>query len=441
MKRRFARPPHFPPGWARKAGMNCLTPVDTFSSSKQVNYWVYDFIKTYLYALYSGILLHPDMKLDFFNAMASAEEPVLTRPRTAFQTEAGLVRIMDSFIYARIKYADAVYCASIIRIMMQGRMVHEIVVSGATPEAKRPDALRDLLIHEAINESMYKGRILRVVEAPADSDDEDPMDLEVEIVKDLGNSALENVFLPAAVSRELRQFIETVGRYSELKMSMRYILSGPPGTAKTQIVRSIAKACEGKATIILASGGDARLNMLFSFANIFSPAILGIDDLDLIVGDRNQMNIKNVLGTFLQKLDGFVENHVFVLATTNDKAMLDMAASRPGRFDQVINVGALEPKNYLDLVNRRTDDAEIIKLFEDGDVLALLREKEVVGAFLSNLVKQAVLRKRTNGREGLDKAELLGIINRTYSGFYQAPSNTSVGFSAATLEEVKKVNG
>jgi hypothetical protein len=73
-------------------------------------------------------------------------------------------------------------------------------------------------------------------------------------------------------------------------------------------------------------------------------------------------------------------------------------------------------------------------------VLALLRDKEVVGAFLSNLVKQAVIRKRTNGREGLDKAELLGIINRTYRGFYQDPAKNSVGFAAAALEDVERVN-
>ncbi|OGR47892.1 MAG: hypothetical protein A2X34_09345 [Elusimicrobia bacterium GWC2_51_8] len=410
--------------------------VDVFSSSKEINSWVFDFLKTYIHALYSGILAHPGVKIDSFNGMVSIEHPVLTKPRTSFQTETGLVRIEDSYIYARIKYADADYYVSLLRMHHEIRgIVHEIIISGTSPEAKRPDALRDLLIHEAINNSMYKGKILRVLEAPAERDDEDPFGLGIEIVKDLGNSALEDVFLPAAVSRDLHQFIECVGRYGDLNLSMRYILSGPPGTAKTQIVRSIAKACEGKATIILASGGDARLNMLFSFANIFNPAILCVDDLDLIVGDRTQTFNKNVLGTFLQKLDGFVENHVFVLTTTNDKAMLDMAASRPGRFDQVIDVGALEPKNYLDLVRRRTDDQEILKLFEDSDVLALLRGKEVVGAFLSNLVKQAVIRKRTNGREGLDKAELLGIINRTYRGFYQDTTKAAVGFSAVVREE------
>ena len=171
------------------------------------------------------------------------------------------------------------------------------------------------------------------------------------------------------------------------------------------------------------------MNMLFTFANIFSPAILCIDDIDLVVGERTQTCNKNILGTFLQKLDGFVQNNVFVLATTNDKNMVDMAASRPGRFDHVIDVGALEPRNYLDLVKRCTKDIEIVTLFEDQDVLALLKDKEIVGAFLSNLVKQAIISKMTNGKEGISKNELLRIINSTYRGFYQAPSKASLGFA------------
>jgi len=257
-----------------------------------------------------------------------------------------------------------------------------------------------------------------------------PRPIDVEIIEDLENAVLDDVFLPKPIMRELKRYIECIVRYDELKTSLRYILSGPPGTAKTQVVRSIAKACEGKATMILASGGDWRLGQLFSFANIFTPAILCVDDIDLVVGDRNRMSDRNVLGTFLQKLDGFINSQLFVLATTNDKKTLDMAASRPGRFDQVLDMGALEPRNYLDLVKKRTQDPELLALFGDGDVLALLKERGVVGAFLANLVKQAVINKKTNGKEGFSKKELMCIITRSYKGFYLEPQKVTVGFSS-----------
>jgi len=408
--------------------------IELFSASKDVNRWVFDFMKTYLYALHHGTLANGEIKVNTFHAITSTSRPIISRPRISFQIENGLAKIDDSYAYAQANYAGADYSINLLRMITDRGIIHEIVVMGTSLEAKRPDALRDLIIKESINNSMYRDKILRVLEAPGIQDDEDPGFLEVEIAKNFEETTLNDIFLPDSVTRELRKFIECASRYEEL-FSLRYMLSGPPGTAKTQIIRAIAKACEGKATIILASGGDARLNMLFSFANIFSPAILCIDDIDLVVGERAHMYNKNVLGTFLQKLDGFVQNNVFVLATTNDKGMVDMAASRPGRFDNVIDVGALEPRNYLDLVRRCTKDSGIITLFEDGDVLALLKDKEIVGAFLANLVKQAVVSKMTNGKEGLSKKELLGMINRTYRGFYQAPGKVSVGFSTQRYEE------
>jgi SpoVK/Ycf46/Vps4 family AAA+-type ATPase len=142
-----------------------------------------------------------------------------------------------------------------------------------------------------------------------------------------------------------------------------------------------------------------------------------------------------VLGTFLQKLDGFVGSHLFVLATTNDKSSVDLAASRPGRFDQIIDMGVLEPRNYLDLVRRRTQDTELHALFGDQEVLDLLKEKAIVGAFLSNLVKQADISKKTNGKAGLSKKELIGIIKRSHRGFYEDPGKGNIGFGSSTPNE------
>jgi hypothetical protein len=426
--------PGFPRRLGRRVHRGASTIVDSFNAEKEVNNWIFDFIKTYLYALHTGVLKHTDLEVETYHGMTSINHPVIAKPNISFRTDSGLVKVEDSYVYAHVRYGEAYYYISLIRMNddMRG-IVHEIVVSGTSPKSTRPDVLRDLIESEAINNSMYRGKLLRVVEAVPGCGGPKPID--VEIIKDLENAVLDDVFLPQRVSKELRRFVECVVRYDELKTSLRYILSGPPGTAKTRVVRSIAKACEGKATMVLASGGDWRLNQLFTFANIFKPAILCVDDIDLVVGDRHRGADRNVLGTFLQKMDGFVNSHLFVLSTTNDKRTLDMAASRPGRFDQVIDMGALEPRNYLDLVKRRTQDPQLLALFGDGDVLTLLKEKGVVGAFLANLVKQAVINIKTNGKEGFSKKELLNIINSSYKGFCMEPQKTTVGFSSGGFED------
>lgn len=420
-QRGFMRPLHRVP---------MSTGVDSFSAEKEINNWVFDFMRTYLYALYTQSLNNPEIEVGSCHGMTSINHPVISKPNISFQTDSGLAKIEDSYVYAHVKYGEAYYYVSLIRMNDQMRgIVHEIVVSGTSQKSTRPDALRDLIEKESINNSMYRGKLLRVIEA-APSCGPGPRMIDVEIVKDLEHAVLDEVFLPKPIMKELKRYIECILRHDELQTSLRYILSGPPGTAKTQVVRSIAKACEGKATMILASGGDWRLNQLFTFASLFKPAILCVDDVDLVVGDRNGMSDRNVLGTFLQKLDGFINSPLFVLATTNDKKTLDMAASRPGRFDQVIDMGALEPRNYLDLVKKRTTDPELHELFGDKEVLSLLKEKSVVGAFLANLVKQAVINKRTNGKEGFSKKELLSIIKRSYNGFYLEPQKVTVGFSS-----------
>lgn len=427
--------PRFPRGFMRPIHRVPMSiGVDSFGAEKEINNWVFDFMRTYLYALYTQTLNNPEIEVGAYHGMTSINHPIIAKPNISFQTDSGLAKIEDSYVYAHVKYGEAYYYISLIRMNDQMRgIIHEIVVSGTSQKSTRPDALRDLIEKESINNSMYRGKLLRVVEGTPGCGP-GPRPIDVEIVKDLEHAVLDEVFLPKPIMKELRRYIECILRYDELNTSLRYILSGPPGTAKTQVVRAIAKACEGKATIILASGGDWRLNQLFAFASLFKPAILCVDDIDLVVGDRNHSADRNVLGTFLQKMDGFINSHLFVLATTNDKRTLDMAASRPGRFDQVIDMGALEPRNYLDLVKRRTQDPELHELFGDKDVLALLKEKGVVGAFLANLVKQAGVNKKTNGKEGFSKKELLNIIKRSYKGFYLEPQKVTVGFSGDNEE-------
>ncbi|MEA3306926.1 MAG: ATP-binding protein [Elusimicrobiota bacterium] len=403
----------------------------SFSSGhkKTVNRWVFEFLMTYLFALHSKTLKHDDIEIIFLHSINNTGDITLRNPNIEYQNSNGLAVLEEEYLLAKVKFLGETYFVNLStrREELEG-ILHSIITKGVSPNSSKAVDLEDILIKESIRNSIYKGKILKVLEAPYQRDDEDSINLKINIVDDLNKSDLSKVFLPNGTRKEMGKFIECVSRFSDINMNLRYLLSGLPGTGKTHLIRAVAKECENKATIILASGGDSRLNTLFSFANIFSPAILCIDDIDLIVGNRDTRSHDSSLGTLLQKLDGFIESGVFVLATTNDKKMVDIAASRPGRFDQIIDMGKLESKNYLALVESLTKDDEIRKLFGNIAVLSMLKKKNIVGAFLATLVKQAIITKKTNGKKGFSKSELLTMIKQYHTGFYQNPNEAFAGF-------------
>ncbi len=109
------------------------------------------------------------------------------------------------------------------------------------------------------------------------------------------------------------------------------LLSGPPGTGKTQIARTLAN--ESGLSFVAASTADLKANFLGQSANrvknLFervrasAPAILFLDELDILTRDRavsgNDALLQEVIGQLLQEIDGIrcSTSHVFLLAATN----------------------------------------------------------------------------------------------------------------------------
>jgi len=211
--------------------------------------------------------------------------------------------------------------------------------------------------------------------------------------------------------------------YHKNKTPMRYLFSGPPGTGKTNLINAIINETTGKITVILCNSADVPLERLFTFCQIFEPALLVIDDLDFIASDR-QMNGQNAtLGNLLNLLDGILPKNVFMLATTNSKALIDTAASRPGRFSLIIDLAVLDSKNYLQLIHRETDDEKIISLFDDNTLLDL-KSKRITGALLVNLIKQLKSCKSMKG--DVTKEDFEQYFDLIYNGFYKSNAETEV---------------
>jgi len=132
------------------------------------------------------------------------------------------------------------------------------------------------------------------------------------------------------------------------------LLYGPPGCCKTVLARACAS--ESGATFVSLSGADvyspyvgdaeATVRKAFQVARSAPPAILFFDEIDGIVGNRQEGNsVSNaearVLSTFLNEMDGVdvsCDDQVVVIGATNRPWHLDAAILRPGRFDNIIYV-------------------------------------------------------------------------------------------------------
>lgn len=132
-----------------------------------------------------------------------------------------------------------------------------------------------------------------------------------------------------------------------LPIKRSVILEGPPGCGKTMIARYLASRLRGKVTTVWVTAksidDSSDVAHVFDIARKLSPALVVMEDLDLISGTRESQLFggDNCLGEMLNQLDGLTSNDSIVLiGSTNAVASLDDALKdRPGRFDRIYEVG------------------------------------------------------------------------------------------------------
>ncbi len=137
------------------------------------------------------------------------------------------------------------------------------------------------------------------------------------------------------------------------------ILAGPPGTGKTLLARAVAGECD--AHIESVSGPELlskwvgateeALRNIFERARDFSPSVILFDEIDCLAVSRSSADAqyqKSMVTQLLALLDG-LENrgNIFVIATTNRPDDIDAALRRPGRFDQVIQMGPPDERGRI----------------------------------------------------------------------------------------------
>jgi hypothetical protein len=158
----------------------------------------------------------------------------------------------------------------------------------------------------------------------------------------------EDVILPEAtlklLDRNVLSFVKNRPRLRRLGQSTRtgILLYGPPGTGKTHTIRYLANNLPGHTTLIITAAQVALLAQYMSLARLLQPAMVVIEDVDLIARDRNQMGACDevLLNALLNEMDGLKQDAdiLFVLTTNRPEQLESALASRPGRIDQAIEV-------------------------------------------------------------------------------------------------------
>ncbi len=119
------------------------------------------------------------------------------------------------------------------------------------------------------------------------------------------------------------------------------LLHGTPGTGKTHTIRYLASRLPEHTTLLVTAEQVTLLDEYFALARLLQPAILVIEDVDLIARDRETMGSpaeEALLNKLLNNMDGLREDaDILFLLTTNRPQILEAAlADRPGRIDQSV---------------------------------------------------------------------------------------------------------
>lgn len=206
-----------------------------------------------------------------------------------------------------------------------------------------------------------------------------------------------DVILPPGTLRRIeRQVLGVVEHREALLAAGQHLkrgvlLYGPPGTGKTHTVRYLAAARPETTVIVLTGATLALVRMATEIARVLQPAIVVLEDCDLIAEDRSfHDGPQPLLFEVLDAMDGIhPDTDIAFLLTTNRADLLERAlAQRPGRVDLAAEVPL-------------PDEAARHALFElyragiefSADALddAAARTDGVTASFVKEVVRRAVL--------------------------------------------------
>jgi SpoVK/Ycf46/Vps4 family AAA+-type ATPase len=122
------------------------------------------------------------------------------------------------------------------------------------------------------------------------------------------------------------------------------LLYGPPGTGKTFACRWLCSKLPDTTRIVVAGSALQQVTPIFALARLLQPALLVLEDVDLVFTARDVNYQAAILGELLDQMDGLRphEDIGFVLTTNALDRIESAIKDRPGRISQCIHLGPPE---------------------------------------------------------------------------------------------------
>jgi len=211
----------------------------------------------------------------------------------------------------------------------------------------------------------------------------------------------------------------------QIKPKRGVLIAGPPGTGKTTIGRALARRLRGKFFLIdgtFISGSRQfyqRIQQVFEGAKQNAPAVIFIDDSDVIFENGKEHGLYRFLLTALDGLESESAGRVCVMMTAMDVGALPAALVRSGRVelwletrlpdrgsrlqilqDLMRGVPPPFPEADLEKLADETEEmtgADVKRVIEDGKVLfAFDRSRKVPLSSVTDYFVRAIATVREN---------------------------------------------
>lgn len=300
------------------------------------------------------------------------------------------------------------------RIIFEGKPV-VVLERAAQPQFGRPGAQLEILALDTASSSRFLDEFSRLVLSESV--------LRGKVLSftgnEYGNSAAgatflprptvgaDDVVLPPGVLETVVRHVVGIGEQRERLLAAGQhlkrgvLLYGPPGTGKTLTVRHLLSRTPGTTAVLLTGSSIQFITEAAELARAMQPAIVVLEDVDLVAEQRGMHGPQPLLFAVLDALDGLDgDADVTFILTTNRVQVLERAlAERPGRVDLAVEIPLPDADSRRRLFRHYAGG---LPFTADAIDAAADRAAGTTGSFAKELVRRAVLRAAEQRRPVTD---------------------------------------